>query len=98
MTYRFKILPEAREEFDAEVDWYKAKNRQVAKDFVAAINGVFAAIRAQPKMHAADKNGVRKAVVRRFPFVIRYRIDGSEVIVSAVSHTSRNPDDLRGRN
>lgn len=39
--------------------------------------------------------GTRELVVRRFPYVVPYRISGEEIQIIAVMHTSRRwPEDL----
>ncbi len=46
---------------------------------------------------AAVYGDVRKAVVRRFPYVVLYREDAAEVVVIAVFHTSRDPSIWQAR-
>ena len=42
-------------------------------------------------MHGTVYQDVRKAVIRRFPFIVLYREDQGEIVVLSVFHTARNP-------
>ena len=36
-------------------------------------------------------DGSRRAVMRKFPFVVVYTVEGDAVVITAIFHTSRNP-------
>jgi len=91
MTLPIRLLPEAKDEFDAAADWYEQKQPGLGVDFIAKVRDVLNRIAVNPRLHAAVYVDVRKAVVRRFPYVVVYRVDAAEVIVIAVFHTSRDP-------
>jgi toxin ParE1/3/4 len=54
-------------------------------------------IAAQPRLHAAVYQDVRKAVVSRFPYIVLYREEPGEVVVISVFHTSRDPSEWQLR-
>ena len=60
-------------------------------DSIAKVRDVLNRIAVSPRLYAAVYGDVRKAVVRRFPYVVVYRVDAAEVIMIAVFHTSRDP-------
>jgi len=95
MSIRF--LPEARVEFDASVDWYEAQRMGLGVDFVARVGDALERITANPQLHAIVYKKVRKAVVRKFPFVILYQKDAEEVLVISVFHTARDPSIWKSR-
>jgi plasmid stabilization system protein ParE len=64
---------------------------------VGRVRDVLRRIAANPKLHAAVHQDVRKATVAQFPFVVLYREDQGEVVVVAVFHTSRDPADWQSR-
>jgi toxin ParE1/3/4 len=97
MTLPLRLLPEARAEFDDATDWYETHQSGLGVDFVAKVGTVFKRIAANPKIHAIVYKDVRKAVVDRFPYVVRYQEEPHEVIVISVFHTSRNPDVWKSR-
>jgi plasmid stabilization system protein ParE len=85
------LLPEAREEFDAAVDWYEERRAGLGTRFTLAVDAVLDRISKNPKMPATVLEDARKAVVRGFPYCVYYREEGENVIVLAVFHTSRDP-------
>ena len=91
MSLPVRLLPEAKDEFDAAVDWYEQQRPGLGVSFLARVREVFGRVAANPRMHAAVYQGVRKAVVRRFPYVVLYREEPGEVVVIAVFHTARDP-------
>jgi hypothetical protein len=52
---------------------------------------------APPWPRRIGSTEVRKARVRRFPFLIIYALLGDRVVVIAIAHTSRKPGYWRGR-
>jgi plasmid stabilization system protein ParE len=69
---RLRFDPAARAEYIAAVERYKAESvepgREFAEDFRSAIDGVL----AFPKSYAADSEGIRKRLLRRFPYTLIY--------------------------
>jgi plasmid stabilization system protein ParE len=91
MSLPFRLLPEARAEFDAAADRYELQQAGLGVDFVARVREVLRRIAANPQLHAPICRDVRKAVVKRFPYIVLYREEAGEVIVVSVFHTSRDP-------
>src|SRR6266404_5791629 len=91
MTLPVRFLPEAKEEFDAAADWYEQRQIGLGIDFVTKIREVVRSVAQNPRMHAKVYGDVRKAVVKRFPYLVLYREDATEVIIVSVFHSSRNP-------
>jgi len=88
---RLRFDPAARAEYVAAVERYKAESldhgREFAEEFRAAVNAVL----AFPRSYAADAEGVRKRVLRNYPYALVYRLEEDMVEVLACAHTSRRP-------
>jgi plasmid stabilization system protein ParE len=97
MSLPVRLLPEARDEFDAVVDWYDQQQPGLGADFVARVRDVISRVAANPKLHAAVYQDVRKAVVTKFPYIVLDREEAGELLVVAVFHTSRDPADWQSR-
>ena len=97
MSLPIRLLPEARDEFDAATDWYEQQRPGLGTIFVDRVRDVFNRIAANPQMHGLVYQDVRKAVVQQFPYVVLYKEEAGEVIVIAVFHTARNPSIWQGR-
>jgi plasmid stabilization system protein ParE len=92
-----RLLPEARHEFDAAVDWYEQQRPGLGTAFLDRVREVFARIAAHPQLHATAYQDVRKAVVQKFLYVVLYKEEAGEVVVIAVFHSARDPAIWRGR-
>jgi plasmid stabilization system protein ParE len=97
MSLPVVLRPEARDEFDEAFDWYEAKRPALGVDFAARVQEVFDRISANPQLHAVVFKDVRKAVVRRFPYSVFYRVEPSQVVVLAVFHGRRDPGIWKAR-
>ena len=54
-------------------------------------------IRSNPRFFPVVYRGLRRAVVRRFPFAILYEVGAGEIQIIAVFHSRRNPDVWKSR-
>lgn len=97
MNLPIVLLPEAQAEFDQGVDWYEQQRPGLGQDFIDSVRDVTNRISTTPEVHAITYKDVRKAVVRRFPYNILYRVETDRIVVVAVFHTSRNPKDWQDR-
>ena len=82
---------QARREFDAAGDWYEREQPSLGEAFLAEVEQVLRAIIISPDVFPEEFNGVRKAVVKRFPYCIYFRTRGEVMVVLAVFHSARNP-------
>ena len=97
MSLPIRLLPEARAEFDAAADWYDQQRAGLGVAFVAAVRDALQRIAANPRLHPAVYQAVRKAVVRQFPYVVLYQEEPDEVLVISVFHTARDPATWQSR-
>lgn len=88
---------EAEEELEAAFDRYNDQRPGLGRRFVTAVQAVFDAIGANPRMHGIVLADVRKAVVRRFPYCVYYRPHDDRIEVLSVFHTSRDPSVWQAR-
>ena len=66
MSLPIRLLPEARDELDAAVDWYEQQRPGLGTAFLDRVRDVFARIAANPQLHASVYQDVRRAVVQKF--------------------------------
>jgi plasmid stabilization system protein ParE len=97
MSLPVRLLPEAKAEFDNDADRYEFRQAGLGVDFVVKVREVLRRIAANPRLHAVVYQDVRKAVVKRFPYIVLYREEPGEVIVISVFHTSRDPSIWQSR-
>ncbi|MCD4710429.1 MAG: type II toxin-antitoxin system RelE/ParE family toxin [Bacteroidales bacterium] len=92
--YKSIILPLAKEDIREATLWYNRQSKGLGKRFMDEVRGKIHFIKQNPKTCSVRYDNVRTAVLNIFPFMIHYTIDPDKktVIVSAVLHTSRNPE------
>lgn len=92
--YKSIILPLAKEDIREAAKWYNKQQNGLGKRFTAEVREKVHFIRQNPKASNIRYNSVRTAVLNMFPFMIHFTIDekSKTIIISAVLHTSRDPE------
>lgn len=90
---KVEVILRSRAEQDLEVarSWYEAQRPGLGEEFLMSVQQRLEAIRSFPESNRAIYGKVRRALVRRFPYLIFYLFTPQRVVVLAVLHTSRNP-------
>jgi toxin ParE1/3/4 len=91
------LRTEAQTDFDEAFDWYENQRPGLGIDFAAQVQEVFDRISVNPLLHAAVFRDVRKALVRRFPYSVLYRVEATQILIIAVFHSRRDPSIWQGR-
>ena len=97
MTLVLVLRRVAQREFDAAADWYDQQRVGLGSEFIEEVNRVFDQLRDSPERYPLVHEDLREGPVRRFPYVIYYKVEPGQVVVVAVAHTSRDPASWRGR-
>jgi len=95
-TVRF--LPEAEIEFRESTLWYYTQQQGLELEFVRCIDECIERIKRTPALYPKVYKHLRRAVVKRFPYVVVYDFNGKEIIVFAVFHSRRDPKKFEKRN
>jgi plasmid stabilization system protein ParE len=91
MTWEIVFRKVARKEFDKAYDWYESQKENLGDDFAACVQEQIDVLKLNPKVHAKIYKEARRAVARRFPYVIYYSIHGNRVQIESIFLASRNP-------
>jgi toxin ParE1/3/4 len=97
MSKPLQLLPVAEAELDDATDWYEQRQPGLGSAFVVRVEELFRRITNNPRMNPAVYKEVRKAKVIRFPYVVLYKDQPTEVLVISVFHTSRDPSIRQAR-
>jgi plasmid stabilization system protein ParE len=89
--------PEARLEAIAAYDWYAERSLEAANAFQDELQDAGRAIQTHPKLWATYLHGTRRYLLKRFPFVIVYRVTATRIEILAVAHGRRKPGYWSGR-
>ena len=71
--------------------WYLDEAPHVLESFEQEIDGAFRLSSERPELYQTVESTVRRALVRKFPFSVFYRILPEWIEVIAVVHQSRDP-------
>ncbi|MED5374362.1 MAG: type II toxin-antitoxin system RelE/ParE family toxin [Myxococcota bacterium] len=89
MTLRFR--PEAEDEYLHAVSWYEEQREGLGHEFIQAVESTLDFIEENPEMYPVIRGELRRALLRRFPFALLYRVREQDIIVAGVVHLRRNP-------
>lgn len=70
---------------------YEARAAGLGDRFLEAVHRAVAIVEGNPQLYGEVAPGIRACLTRRFPFVIYYRVEPTEVIVIAVRHGRDDP-------
>lgn len=91
MITTIEFLPEAARELEAAHEWYELRRNGLGAEFRLAVDAVVSRARRLPRSYPLIARRTRKALLRRFPYMVLYFVDGERLIVLAVHHGHRDP-------
>ena len=90
--------PEAEDEIVSAFEWYAERSETAAATFVSHLEDAMDLVVESPRRWASYLHGTRRFIMKRFPFLIVYRIKSDEMIqIVAVAHGNRKPGYWRDR-
>jgi len=97
MNYVVVFRPKAHDELNEAYTWYESQQSGLGDEFLDCVDDVINRICLMPESYAIVYRDIRRAVVKRFPYAVYYRIVSSRVIVIAIFHGRRDPQAWRSR-
>ena len=85
------LHPEAVAEADGAFDWYANRELDVALKFKTALDDLLDQICLRPQRFPQYVLNTRKAVFRKYPYLVVFREREDDVQVLAVAHGRRRP-------
>ena len=83
--------PEASVDLIEAARFYEGRRSGLGHRFLDAIDASLAMLQHNPRLGLSDESGRRRWLVRQFPYLIIYRVEGDFLHILAVAHTSRKP-------
>jgi plasmid stabilization system protein ParE len=84
-----------QDDADIEVEeaalWYEEQRPGLGLEYMAAVSRVILDIGESPERFPVWRLPWRRALLRRFPYVVFFDIEEDRVVVWAVAHTKRRP-------
>ncbi len=91
MAYKIIINPFAELELEEAKKWYNLQQKNLGNEFVKEIDKTIIRIEQNPLQFPKEREQIRRAVVRRFPYSLFFYVDDFIINIFAVFHSSRNP-------
>jgi plasmid stabilization system protein ParE len=92
LSFNVQVRRAAELDVAAAQIWYETQRSGLGAEFHFEVSQIFARLTETPLIYSAVYQDVRRAVVRRFPYLIWYRVPGKEVTVLACTHGRQDPD------
>ena len=86
-----RVEEAARRELREAASYYESQRPGMRQEFLAEVDRAFEQMRRHPHAGTPIAGGLRRRVLRRFPYSVFYVIEGSVVTIYAVAHQSRRP-------
>ena len=97
MSKRLLIEPEAEADLTEAFDWYEAQRSGLGHDFMLCVEAALEAIAERPASFPLIHKHTRRALTRRFPYLILFVELPDLIDVIGVFHTSRDPGSIEKR-
>lgn len=89
MTVSFH--PAAEQEYSEAIDYYEEREPGLGLEFAAEVVSVVERILAHPVAWPVVQPGMRRALLRRYPYGVVYAVSNESILILAVMHLHRSP-------
>jgi plasmid stabilization system protein ParE len=92
MPRQWIVRPLAEADLDAAASWYDEQQSGLGSRFLDAVDQLFDRIRETPQQFPSVALGVRRALLRTFPYAVYFQETNETVVILAVLlHLRRDP-------
>ncbi len=97
MAAEVRYAPEAEDDVSEGYSCYERRATGLGEEFLRTVDACISALARSPQAHQRIYKSYRRAVVRRFPYIVIYEYDNGVVTVYSVFLTSQDPNKWRER-
>jgi plasmid stabilization system protein ParE len=91
MKLPLSVAREAEVEASEAAEWYEKRSLGLGRAFLDLVEITLEDIAERPRQFPLVYRDVRRALLKRFPYGIFFRVRQDQIRVLAVMHLSRNP-------
>ncbi len=88
---------EADLDVEAAFAWYEAQRTGLGLEVLDALRDTYRRILDNPRKYQVQRSGIRRALLRRFPYGVYFVIEEEQILVTAVLHAARDPEEWQKR-
>jgi toxin ParE1/3/4 len=91
MTWTLRVQPRARLEMIDAAAWYAEQSGGLADAFMTTLEATLRRLEESPLQYQIVHGELRRAKLRRFPYLVIYNVSDEQVTVVACVHAGRDP-------
>ena len=95
VTAQYGCQQAVRVEIDAAQ--YSDFIETLGREFLGELRATYYRVVDGPLKYQPLRSGIRRALVRRFPYAVYFAVEGEVIVVLAVLHVSRDPAEWQRR-
>ena len=85
------VRPDAAADIEGAFQWYESQAAGLGGQFLDVISTQLHSLQKHPEQFPVVHRNTRRALLRRFPYQLFYRLDADDLIVVACLHGKRHP-------
>lgn len=97
MSYEIQVRRAAELDIAEAQVWYESQQSGLGREFRTEISRVIDRLAETPLIYQRVHRDFRRAIVRRFPYLVWYRVATEKVIVVACTYAGRDPERVKAR-
>lgn len=91
MTLRLVYRPKALEEVAQAAEWYEERRIGLSAEFLRALDAAVASVQNNPLHYPTIRSGMRRVLLRRFPYHLIFSVPDHEIVIVACVHWRQSP-------
>jgi toxin ParE1/3/4 len=92
VRYRLLVRRLAKADVRSAARRYELQRPGLGREFVAEVDKALGRVAENPLQYQVLRREVRRAIVRRFPYGVFYRVEARTIVVFCVMHLHRDPE------
>lgn len=97
MSCELFVRREAERDLASSYAFYQECRHGLGDDFVISVEESFERISKNPFLYPEVHRGIRRALLRRFPYGVFHLVIDGRILVLAVLHAARDPEAWQAR-
>ena len=90
MSYKIEFKEQAREDIAEIVQWYEKQRNGLGDIFLAEFKQFIIQLSSNPYIYQVRRKNIRLSILKRFPYIIAFQVEQTQVIVYGVFHQHQN--------
>ena len=79
------------------IDWYDSQKNKLGRKFAKELQEIMKQVKNNPTRFPKIHQEIRKAVLKKFPYLIIFEVQNHTIFVLSIFNTHRNPDAWKER-